>query len=90
MALFNPADGIGILITYINNNITGSEFLTLFVIAFILLCIGFMFRMPLLLIMSLILPVILVCAAYTTAFIPVLIIVLLYIVFGIARKIPWG
>jgi len=90
MALFNPNDGIGILITYINNNITGSEFLTLFVIAFLFFCIGLLFRMPLLLIMSLVLPIVLVCAAYTSAFIPVLIIVLLYIVIGIARKIPWG
>jgi len=90
MALFNPNGSIGILITYINNNITGSEFLTLFIIVLLFFCIGLLFRMPILLVMALGLPIVLVCAAYTSAFIPILVIVLLYIVFGIAKKIPWG
>ena len=87
MAITNSGDAIGITINYLTTNITGSEYLTLLTIAIILILLGMVFKMPFNLISLIVLPVILIFAAYTTAFVPVLLLVTLYLALQITLAI---
>lgn len=87
MAFYNPTDSIGVILVGFTQNITGSEFLTLFYIMLLFFAIGTLFRLPLFIEVPLILPIIIVSASYLDAFIPMLAVFIIYGAITIAKRL---
>ena len=87
MAFINETGIIGSLVTSMTANITGSEFLTYFLI---IIFLGFMamilFKMPLELGLILIFPVVMVVSMTMASFIPVLGLLILYLALFFVKK----
>ena len=73
MGFINYEDAIGQTLIYLTQNITGSEIISLFLIMIIVVLIGLVFKIPFNLILIFSLPLLIVLAAYTSVFVPVLI-----------------
>jgi len=81
MVFLNQSDHIGKLINYATINITGSEFLTYFWIILILYLFCILFKMDNALALTLLLPIILVLMAYSSSWLMVGGILLIYLSF---------
>mgnify|MGYP003149167858 CR=1 FL=1 len=64
----NETGLIGLIITTATNNITGSLFLTFFLMLFLFITFGLMFRMPLELSFVLLMPLLIVITAFYSNF----------------------
>lgn len=60
MTFINESGSVGIIVTYMTNNITGSLFLTMMMAVIVLICICFLFRLPIELSAIVVLPMLLV------------------------------
>ena len=81
---YNTTQPIGIIINSATENITGSLFITLLLIVLFLIAICLMFRIPVEFTIILILPLLLTVSAYSSDFISILGVLLIYlgIIFG--------
>lgn len=84
MALYNPADIIGILIEAFTNNITGALFGTMLVITILFLFIGLLFKLPMEFSLVINFPLFIVFASYESNYFKIIgvALMLLAIYFG--------
>lgn len=66
VSFINLTGSIGQVYTGINNNLTGSEFITLLLAIMLIMLFFLMFRIPLEASAVLVLPLIIICMAYTS------------------------
>ena len=86
MALLNEADIVYKIITYITQNITGSEILTYLFILFLILALAALLRLPLELTIPIMLPLLIVFALYTSNLLSVLGVALIYLGIIVAKR----
>ena len=81
----NQTGSLGVLFKYFTLNITGSETLTILSILLILIAIGFLFRLPIEIIMLITLPIVLLFMAYYSGFMAIggIILIGLAIIFAV-------
>jgi len=87
MVYFNETGYIGTLIYYATINITGSLFLTLLSMLFIILALFAMFKLPLEFTAILVFPLLLVLMAYQSDFLSIGAVFIIYIAILIAKNI---
>ena len=86
MAFVNSTGAIGLLIIYMTQNITGSEFITYFILYLLFIMGGLLFKMPLELTFAYTLPLLLVFTVASSNFVPVLSLVAIYLAFYLAKN----
>lgn len=79
MVFYNDTGTVGVLITYMTVNVTGSLFITLLIIVMALMSLTLLFRIPLEFSSVIILPLLLVLMAYSTEFLVYGSVTLLYL-----------
>lgn len=86
MALFvNNTNTIGVIYTAFNNNVTGSEFITLFLALFMVILFFMLFRVPFEVTAVFIIPMVIIYSAYTASFQPIIVVLMVYLGFLTAK-----
>ncbi len=79
MGLYNDTGTLGVIITYLTINVTGSLFMTLLIIVISLMALTMLFKIPLEFSSIIILPLLLVLMAYSTEWLAFGSVTLLYL-----------
>jgi len=79
MAFINDTTSTGIVLNYLTMNVTGDLFGTLLILLALLLAVAFLFRIPLEWTMPLVLPALIAYMAYSSQFLAVGGVVLIYL-----------
>jgi hypothetical protein len=85
MAFLNESGTLGFLILEFTNNVTGSLFITMLLLIISLMALTMLFRIPLEYSMVYILPLLLVLMAYSSEFLVIGTVVLLYLAIIMAK-----
>lgn len=85
MVFLNDSGSIGIIIEY-GTNLTGSLFLTVLIIFMLLVSVALMFRLPLEILIPIVLPLFIVCMAYSTEFLAIGGLLLIYLAVIFAKR----
>ena len=85
MVFINDSGTIGILIKS-GADLTGSLFLTVLLIFLILLALALMFKLPLEILIPIVLPLFIVCMAYSTEFLAIGGLLLIYLAVIISKR----
>lgn len=86
MVFLNSTDMVGEVIVMMTTNLTGSTFLTFFLIVLILFLLTIMFKLPLEIGTACILPLVILLSVYMASFIPILSMLVLFIALYFSRK----
>lgn len=90
MTFIDSTGTFGIILNAITLNITGTEYLTLLLVVVILIALTLAFRMPLEASAILVLPFLIVCAAYNSEMLTVLGVALMYLAVLVAKNLPFN
>jgi len=85
MMIVNSTGAIGLLLIYMTQNITGSEFLTYIFLYFLYIMGGFIFKLPLELIFAFSLPLVLLFTLVVANFVPILSFIAIFFAFFLAK-----
>jgi len=89
MSLVNDTTVIGSIIVAITNNVTGSEFLTYFLLLLVLYLFGILFRIPIQIIPALQLPLLIILMSQMQSFVAIGGLTLIYLSFVLVSFWPF-